>query len=68
MRKTEKKYWVNGHQVRGNKRHFFTFSLFNIGVMIINFAPFIEVYKLVEEIEYKTLQDCFDSDHLHMLD
>jgi len=34
MEKTEKKYWVNGHQVRGGFFHTFNFSIFNIGMMI----------------------------------
>ena len=34
MEKTEKKYWVNGHQVRGGYFHSFTMSLFFIGIML----------------------------------
>jgi len=34
MRKTEKNYWVNGHQVRGGWFHTFNVSLFGFGLMI----------------------------------
>jgi hypothetical protein len=34
MKKTEKRYWVNGHQVRGGWFHTFNFQIFNIGIMI----------------------------------
>mgnify|MGYP001615165306 CR=1 FL=1 len=47
MKTTERKHWINAHQVRGNNRHFFTFSFGNVGVMLMNFTPFIELYKLV---------------------
>lgn len=35
MIKTNKKHWVNGHQVRANWFNTFTLSFFNIGIMFI---------------------------------
>lgn len=32
---TNKKNWVNGHQVRGGWFNTFTFSIFNFGIMLI---------------------------------
>lgn len=51
MKTTERKYWVNGWQVRGNgfgwrKHYCLTFSLFNIGVLISS-NPSLEVFKLI---------------------
>lgn len=34
MIKTEKKYWVNGHQVRGGWFHTYTISLWNYGLLV----------------------------------
>lgn len=31
---TEKKHWVNGHQIRGGWFHTLNMSLFSIGVML----------------------------------
>jgi len=33
MKKTEKKYWVNGHQIRGNDFHSFAASHKNYAVL-----------------------------------
>ena len=33
MRKTQKKHWINGHQIRGGWHHSLALSLFNIAVM-----------------------------------
>ena len=45
MRKTEKKFWYNGHKKYGKKFHTLSFRFFNIGVIICNNG--IEFYKLV---------------------
>lgn len=47
MRQTEKKYWVNGYQIRGKNRKFWTFSIGNLGIMVLNFYPVIEFYSLI---------------------
>jgi len=49
IEKTQKKYWVNGLQ-RRNKYYFFTFNIFNLGIMIMNcHHHHIYLYKLYEE-------------------
>lgn len=33
MKTTEKRHWVNGHQLRGGWHHTFCLSIFSLGVM-----------------------------------
>jgi hypothetical protein len=54
MRKTEKKYWSNGYQVRGKGFWTYTLSVGWLGIMICR--PFrnveiINFYKLIEEAQ-----------------
>jgi len=61
MKKTEKKYWVNGLQTRGNTYKTLTISIGNIGIMFDNKFK-INFYKLVPVIKYETLEQVFESD------
>lgn len=48
MKTTEKRYWVNGHQVRGGWFHTLNMSLFYYGVMVSWGKTFkVEVFKFV---------------------
>ena len=49
MRTTEAKHWTNGYSKRGNIKKFLSFRLFNYGILITNFKPYIEIYKLIYE-------------------
>lgn len=61
MKKTEKKYWVNGLQTRGGNYKTFTISIGNIGIMFDNKFK-VYFYKLVPYIKYESLGQVFESD------
>ena len=61
MKKTEKKYWSNGYQVRGKNFWTLTVSICNIGIMLSKGLK-IDFYKLVPHIKYTTLKQVFESD------
>lgn len=61
MKKTEKKYWVNGFQKRGRNYKTLTISIGNLGIMFDNKFK-IYFYKLVPFIKYETLEQVFESD------
>lgn len=69
MNKTEKKYWINGIQKRGKNFYTLTMSLFNLGLMISGkkIPTKLTFYRLVKKLEYKTIQDCIDSDNQGLL-
>jgi len=55
MTLTEKKYWVNGHQVRGVNFHTISLSAFGYGIMFCFgstykgvFIPYFNTYKLIK--------------------
>lgn len=66
MKKTEKKYWQNGYSIRGEHFHQIGLSLFNYAILVSwsikTKSLYLTQYKLVKELKYKTVQDCFDSD------
>lgn len=47
MTHTEKKYWENGYQIRGGWFKTWAFSFGDIGIMITNGKPLIEIFKLI---------------------